>query len=199
MGRVMSTIAVMVFCACIARAQSDCALLAKQDGVTPQQGLQQPAHRVLQSASNSSVDTVCVSEAIRALGTLKSPQAIPLLIKRLSFEQKPRNPNRLVTREDRFPAISALFQIGEPAVPALVDAIANSENPIVRSNAVESLMLINRTEPLSGLRRLRLEAEKRKDPNQRQRLLDAERMAKGSWCKAPGSCEETSRAPNMSR
>ena len=52
--------------------------------------------------------------------------------------------SRIPTLGDIYPATTALFEIGKPAVPDLVEAIADSNtSDLARSNAIETLFWIH--------------------------------------------------------
>jgi hypothetical protein len=72
-----------------------------------------------------------------------------------------------------YPATSALFQIGKPALPALIDLLGTETTPIVRSKALQTVMDISRGDLVSGVKLIRDAAAKRQDKAARVRLLDA--------------------------
>ena len=76
-----------------------------------------------------------------------------------------------------YPATTALFQIGKPALPALLDVLAAETSPVVRQKALETLMDISREDPVSGVKLMRDSAATRRGKAAQARLLDAARKS----------------------
>lgn len=95
-----------------------------------------------------------VAEAINQLGQLRATESIDDLVKLLSFKQtfwwEKSNSDavieiRPVTTAGRYPAVGALFSIGEPALPALTRVIVSESGSSLRvANALEAIGLIFR-------------------------------------------------------
>lgn len=99
-----------------------------------------------------------VVEAIQNLGSVKAKQAIPELIKYLDYERKFES--KFESKQDpadgvevlpsiplsgRYPAITALFQIGKSALPALAKVIQKEEPESLKSdNALHTVQFIFR-------------------------------------------------------
>lgn len=131
-----------------------------------------------------------VAQAIVALGELRATDAVEDLIKVITFKrtfpQERGNPEgvvndiHLITREGRFPAIGALFEIGKPSLPSLVRLIANHDPKSLESeNALVTVRSIFRDEPQAGVQYLKDAGEKSSSSLSRQRLLIAAERAKG--------------------
>jgi HEAT repeat protein len=86
-------------------------------------------------------------DAARILGALRATEAIDLLIKYLDFSDA-------IVRfaVSRRPAVHALIQIGEPAVPKLINALLDRKREI-RRNAAEALGFIGGRQAREGLLR----------------------------------------------
>jgi HEAT repeat protein len=84
----------------------------------------------------------CSRAAFQLIGNLPPEQAVPILIKYLSFGRP--NSNQVHGLESRYPAVEALAKVGLAAEPALIDFIAHQEddNSLQRANALEALALI---------------------------------------------------------
>ena len=102
-----------------------------------------------------------VVRAMRRLGELRAVDAIDDLIALLAFKypKESRIGGIGLNRGDGYMAKSALFQIGEPALPALVRAIADNDIGSVEfKNARHAVMLIFRDDLPAGSNYLREEA-----------------------------------------
>jgi hypothetical protein len=75
-----------------------------------------------------------------------------------------------------YPAVSALFQIGESATGRLLATIQTSESQKTRENAAKAYMYIYRDDLAKGIRLLRKEQLRSKDSSSRRKLSDALRM-----------------------
>jgi hypothetical protein len=85
-----------------------------------------------------------------------------------------------------YPATTALFEIGKPAVPDLVEAIANSAtSEIARSNAVATVFDIYRSDVAESVRVLMRASKASPDREASMRLYDAARKA-ADMCRQPG-------------
>ena len=87
-----------------------------------------------------------VYKAMEELGREKADEAIPELIQLLTFE-KQLGPDlgdfRITTPSARYPAVSALYEIGESALPALIEVIeTQDEDSVASQNALYSINAI---------------------------------------------------------
>jgi hypothetical protein len=89
----------------------------------------------------TNADPTCVNRAFATLSHEKS--AAKDLVGLLDFERSMQNDN-FRTTSGRYPAITALQMIGEPAVPYLIKAIKESASEVVRNNAAHALSQIYR-------------------------------------------------------
>jgi hypothetical protein len=62
----------------------------------------------------------------QAAGVLRTPAAVPLLVKHLNYDAYPDGENRNVPPKFKFPAAGALIEIGLPAVPALLELLKSA-------------------------------------------------------------------------
>jgi len=84
----------------------------------------------------------CSRAAFQLIENLPQEEAVPILIKYLSFKRPISNePHGL---ESQYPAVEALGKLGPAAEPALIDCIAHQENDnsLQRANALLALGLI---------------------------------------------------------
>jgi hypothetical protein len=103
-----------------------------------------------------------VVRAVQRLGEMRSTEAIDDLVELLAFSRRfdwERDDMVVeiqpITRGNRYPATSALLQIGLPALPALVKVIeANNLDSIRGGNAMFAIEGIFRDEPIEGARYL---------------------------------------------
>jgi hypothetical protein len=84
-----------------------------------------------------------------------------------------------------YPAITALFEIGKPAIPDLVGAIADPDtSDVARSNAIEALFLIHREDVSEAVALLNRASKEAPDWQSSQRLMDAARRM-ADMCRGP--------------
>ena len=127
-----------------------------------------------------------LAKAIVQLGEMKAAVAIPDLVRLLDFQRHfgwehvkinghdAINEITLITNAKRYPAIGTLFEIGRPALPALVEAISVEETDSLASeNAIETVVSILREHPEEGVALLRRAAASAKSPQASQNLLAA--------------------------
>jgi hypothetical protein len=75
-----------------------------------------------------------------------------------------------------YPAGEALFLIGKPAVPGLIEAIADAATPdLVRSNAADVVSAVYRESLVEGIAVLVRAAHAQADPTSSVRLMDQAR------------------------
>lgn len=125
-----------------------------------------------------------VAEAIVRLGELRAEPAIDDLVQLLTFPrvlpwEREKNPQvvneiHLITPGYRYPAISALAQIGRASLPALVDALEKHEVGSGTSrNALEVVRYFFRDKPSDGAQYLRKAAASAANPEFAERLRKA--------------------------
>ena len=93
-----------------------------------------------------------IALAIRALGTYRAVEAVKPLVKRLDFavaEESMRSKKALPDVLQTYPTVSALIEIGLPAMESLLEILATSENrkltylADVTSNAIVKIPVRN--------------------------------------------------------
>lgn len=124
--------------------------------------------------------------AIQTLGRLKAKEAIPELIRYLDFKKEypTKQPEfidgikidgtelgRTIPLSGIYPAAGALFQIGEPAIPALIAVIGAEESISVKSeNALYALQQIFPDDLPKAVAYLEDAILKSRNPSRRRRL-----------------------------
>jgi hypothetical protein len=124
-----------------------------------------------------------VTKAIERLGQMRAAEAVEDLAQLLTFEgrfewqraqTRPGVLSHLAPDDSLYPATTALFQIGEPALPALVKVLeAHETNSLESTNATTTIKLIFRERPWDGVAYLREAASKSATPAGAQRLYEA--------------------------
>lgn len=124
-----------------------------------------------------------VVEAIKRLGEMRSTSAIPDLIRLLTFKRtfEWESQSKEVVTEiqplhigNRYPATGALFQIGKPAIAALVELInAEEVGSVASENAIWVLTQIFREKLSDGVRYLKDAAANASSFDSKQRLSHA--------------------------
>lgn len=122
-----------------------------------------------------------IVETVEKLGRLRAEAAIKDLVDLLAFSRRfdweredMINEIRLITPGDRYPAVSALFQIGKTALPALVQVISDNEiDSLEFRNARFVVMSIFRDDLPAGSAYLREEAKQFPSPAAQARLWAA--------------------------
>jgi len=136
-----------------------------QCGSYPQPMSQEQVLSVLRDsvkAAPQERDGACITFAIRQLENKYSGEATILLVDYLDFarplddaEQAGFMSHGPPTIGNRYPATSTLMSFGKPAVPVLLDAIADKASTLVQQNATYTLMEIFREQPEKGIEILR--------------------------------------------
>jgi HEAT repeat protein len=108
--------------------------------------------KILQDSELVHRDPGKVAEAIRSLGRRKAQAAIPYLIDLLGFRYRRPSEGGLRRRpigvSSRYPATGALFAIGEPALPSLLEVVRTRDFDSIESkNARQTIRQILREEP----------------------------------------------------
>jgi len=118
-------------------------------------------------------DSECVSRAITRLGGFRSNSGTDVLIDLLDF-QRPESQGEkldLFDAHDKFPAVPALFSIGMPVVPSLIAKLQSQEpSDVLRSNAIRTLVIIYRDNPVQAITVLMDAADAAKTQDQAVRL-----------------------------
>jgi hypothetical protein len=96
----------------------------------------------------------CTRAAFRLIEHLPQGQAIPILIKHLSYNWPLSNEAHGLRS---YPAVESLADIGVAAEPALIDFVAHHENEsdIEHANALEALAMIHHFDAVPAIRSLR--------------------------------------------
>jgi hypothetical protein len=130
---------------------------------------------VLRDKSVRDQDPKHLKDVIRKLGALKAAEACDDLAALLAFRWTEHPDFSTGSHEgDGYWAKEALFEIGKPALPALVKAIeSHGSDTIDSKNAVETVMLIHRDNRAEGPVLLRQAARKAQSPLATQRLNTA--------------------------
>jgi hypothetical protein len=124
-----------------------------------------------------------VARAILRLGDLKATEAIDDLVALLRFRvwlpyekdpNAPKSEDHIVTPARRYPAISALREIGPPALPALFKVIESHEpDSLETQNAMEVIIFLSRYERPAYVQKLKDAAADATSVETVQRLLKA--------------------------
>jgi len=151
----------------------------------------QNAVAVIGNPEYLSNDQACVVAAIRYLGVHRVKSAIPRLVELLSYRVEPEEPLQSKPTVGRiYPAMGALFQIGNDALPSLIKVIADRDNEDVSSkNALFTLMSIYHSKG-KGVRALTEASTKQTDPQAAVHLERAAEEARSTWCKDEVQCSD---------
>jgi hypothetical protein len=114
----------------------------------------------------------CVTYALSRLGDEKSAESSAVVSNYLDFRRPmtadEKEMDRLhisMSAREFYPAVLTLFQIGKPALPALIEKIGEADaSKDVFDNAIRALMFIFRQEPSEGIRFLKKSADESHDP-----------------------------------
>jgi hypothetical protein len=186
-----------------AHAQKECKLVAQSTDSTLSRidysSLIQPALSILRNAKKFEFADICIKQAMFVLGREKPKEAIPLLVDWLTWENKSRFPYRIDSPGYKYPAVSALFEIGEPAVPALIKVISeHAPQEQLAKNARYAFMSIHREFPGDGIRQLRAHAHVAQG-NTRKNLSEAANAASKAWCKHANCAKTKTDSPVLER
>jgi hypothetical protein len=125
----------------------------------------------------------CAIAALEILGHEHATKYIPQIVNFLAFKRKFYWEGtgfniRPVTELDHYPAAMALFEMGKPALPALL-GVATQEKPdsVKFNNAVSTIMLIHRDQSSGGVHFLRQAALSQNDQARRASLDAAVALA----------------------
>jgi hypothetical protein len=126
-------------------------------------------------------DRAKVIQAIDKLGELKATEAIEDLVGLLTLDRGAKyfdkeNPpsGGIISASSIYPAVQALYRIGEPAVPALIKVIENEKSDALASkNAHWVILTIYREEPGDAVKLLKEAADKSLTIEGKERLFEA--------------------------
>jgi hypothetical protein len=142
----------------------------------------------LQGGNFGDDDSQCAEFAIRTLGRKRYEPAIPSLIKVLDFRRPLTEREKqglylhIQSIDEIYPAASALEDLGEKALPAVLDAIkAKSTSAVGRANAVFVWMTFYKSESPKGVSLLRTELDRAEDSTTRENMKWGLTKAI-SWC-----------------
>jgi len=102
-------------------------------------------------------ESPCITTVIKHLGHARTTEAVAVLVRYLDFVDPatvPR-PDGFADKRPEYPAVGALFLIGDAATADLLSAIQTSESPISRRNAAEAYQSVYRDNLALGLHILR--------------------------------------------
>jgi hypothetical protein len=131
-------------------------------------------------AQARTADPECVTLAIRRLGEFRSPLGIAVLVDLLDFRRPDSDAEKLhvFDAHDKFPAVSALFGVGSPAIPDLLTKLKTRKaSPTERKNGIRAMMFIHRESPPEAIRVLKEAANAATDPQEASQLESAARDA----------------------
>lgn len=125
-----------------------------------------------------------IYKVMEQLGRLKAQEAIPELIDCLDYKRRYEweapeesgivNEIHTITPAGRYPAVSALFQIGKPALPLLIKVMETEESNSVRSqNALYTIQIIFREDITEAIEYLKKSMSKSTAQNAKIRLQTA--------------------------
>jgi HEAT repeat protein len=145
-------------------------------------------HRVVSDKQLRQRDPDLVLEAIKAAGRYRVEQAVPDLIDLLAFrywydwEKGPGSGvvsgRHMILVGTRYPATTALFEIGKPALAALLDVVAERQfDSIDSKNARYTVRTILRDRPTDADDMFKRAAEEAKSSEAKDRLLKALKTA----------------------
>jgi hypothetical protein len=164
------------------------------DGSCPElQGAKPQVHLEYLQRDRAVLTPACIAYAADQIGLQQYSPAVKTLLRYLDY-RLPEDParahlaaiSRTPTLGTLYPATDALFEIGKPAVPDLVELIASSAtSEIARSNAIQVLFLIHRSDVAESVRVLMRASKASSDREASMRLYDAARAA-AAKCKEPG-------------
>lgn len=186
----LKTIVMVLFCSHHSIVAQPCAELAAAG--------QSDAIKYLNRGRDSQT-ALCVEHALRQIGETGSIEGIAIVLRYLDYRREPtpsekRGATNLNTWY-QYPAMIALFEIGKPAMPYLIDLLASDTNNLRRRNALETIGDIYREDPAAGVKLLSSAAEKVKGNDMRvteaeTRLTEASReLAKMCPPRVRSQCE----------
>jgi hypothetical protein len=157
------------------------------------QGAKPQAHLEYLQRDRAALTPGCIAYAADQIGLQQYGPAVKTLVRYLDY-RLPEDParahfaaiSRIPTLGTIYPVTTALFQIGKPAVPDLVEAIASSAtSEVARNNAVATIFDIYRSDVVESVRVLMRASKASPDREASMRLYDAAREA-AAKCREPG-------------
>lgn len=131
----------------------------------------------------------CVAKALSFLGQFHVQDAVPQMVRLLTFEYKVSNSLSARTRNQQYPAISGLAGMGKTVIPTLLSAIDDSKgDPVVVENVMYAVMNIYESHPENGITVLQRKSESEQDLTIAARLHSAVEKAQSIWCKDSERC-----------
>jgi hypothetical protein len=156
------------------------------------EGAKPEVHLEYLQRDRSALRPDCIFYAMEQIGLKHYAPAVKTLIKYLDY-RVPEDPTkarwavvmRIPMLSDIYPATGALFDIGKPAIPDLVGAIAGPDtSDVARSNAIEALFLIHREDVSEAVALLNRASKESTDWQASQHLMDAARRM-ADKCRGP--------------
>jgi hypothetical protein len=146
------------------------------------------ADKYIQTLDHSKVSADCIAAAFNVIAAAPAQQAVPVLIKYLDYK-RPLNEgerNGIFMHgngpEVLYPAVDALFHVGDVAEPAIIRLIAERTLARVRlRNALYTLVLIHHGDTVSVIQELSRARTGSNSLSERQRLQSAAHEAV-QWC-----------------
>jgi len=137
------------------------------------------AKRKFLGEQNDLRDSPCVVPTIKSLGCARDVRAIPVLIKYLDYQDPNSGPQSpMPDRRASYPAITALFQIGQAAAPQLVSAIIDGRSELAQHHAAVAYLFVYRDDLAGGIRLLQRQEKIASSELARQRLSTTIQMLK---------------------
>ncbi len=155
-------------------------------------------------SDRATLDPGCVVYSMQQLGAEHFAAAADVLATYLDFQtpgtekvDSPGTVYRIPVLGDRYPAATALFEIGMPASPSVVRVIASSaSSDLLRKNAMDVLFAVHRENLANGARALNDASRSASDNETAARLLLAAREFAG---KCPGERRSACEAALLER
>lgn len=72
-----------------------------------------------------------VKDSMLLLGKLRAAEAVPLLVRSLTYDVFYKNTKRPQPTEDAYPAVQALIDIGAPAIEPVLKRVSSEDDPDV--------------------------------------------------------------------
>lgn len=141
------------------------------------------------NSSVQSADSQCVTEMIHELSYVRdhaTPFQIQTLINLLDFQRPETDLERMhiwsSSNGDQFPAVDALFRIGQTAVPQLIKSLGTGLMTVpARQNAVRTLIYIYRKNPPDAVKAI-AEAAKKSSKTQEATQLESSAKDAATFC-----------------
>ncbi len=152
-------------CLHLAAQDSSCVGLAKQ-GIN--------ASRAFLEEQNTTRRSPCITVLIDRLGQARDVEAVGVLVGYLNYldPATAASPGGGADVRPRYPAVTALFEIGKAASQEVLVAIERSHDLTIRRNATLAYNLIYRDDLASGIRRVERDESRSNSAVGRQHLRD---------------------------